>query len=273
MPRRGNRTITIVRAGHDSGRAAQSSAKSLILSVIAGALVCGVILTYYLGAEQNLPAESDEGSPQGASLPNVNSANLCSTGKSSYFNVEPGYRLRYRDGQTTRTVTVLRKTKFIDGVETRVVEQRDESNGRPTKIAWKYYAIDKTTHALYCFGVHVQTYSDGKLVDHRSWYAGVHGATFTLVIPAAPKVGDKFVHQHGSEKAKAIYEVIDVAEKVVTPAGTFTNCLHTQYTKAGDGHVDHKVYAPGVGLVKDGGFALVKIAITVPKKQSEVEIN
>jgi len=34
--------------------------------------------------------------------------------------------------------------------------EKDEKDGQATRVVWKYYAIDKTTSLLYCFGVHVQ---------------------------------------------------------------------------------------------------------------------
>ena len=56
--------------------------------------------------------------------------NLATIGKNPYFNLEPGYRLRYASGEATRTMMVRRKTKVIDGVETRVVEEKEEQHGR-----------------------------------------------------------------------------------------------------------------------------------------------
>ena len=200
--------------------------------------------------------EADEESPQWASISHVDLANLTTVGKNAYFNLEPGYRLRYADGPLSRTLTVRRKTKMVDGVETRVIEDKEEKDGQPTKIVWKYYAIDKTTTALYCFGIHVQSYQNGKLVSHRGWRSGDHGAVFTLVMPAAPKMGDTLVHGH----AKRVYEVIDTEAKVVTPAGTFTNCLRIQTKESGDKGARAKAFAPGVGLVQDGQFTLVKIS-------------
>jgi hypothetical protein len=152
---------------------------------------------------------------------------------------------------------VQRKTKVVDGVETRVVEEKEEQHGQPTKVVWRYYAIDKTTGALYCFGVHTQAYYKGRLVSHRGWRSGMHGAMFTLVLPAVPNVGDTLLRNHRPDSPRRQEKVIDVAEKVVTLAGTFTKCVRTE-TKGRRGN-KVKIFAPGVGLVQDGLFALESI--------------
>jgi hypothetical protein len=229
---------------------------SLAFGLLAAGLTCAVAVACYVASEQRASFETDEDSPQWASISRVDLTNLATAGKNAYFNLEPGCRLRYADGSLARTFTVRRKTKMVDGVETRVIEEKEEKDGQPTKIVWKYYAIDKTTTALYCFGIHVQDYQNGKLVGHRGWRSGVYGAVFTLVMPAAPKLGDTLVHGHG----RRVYEVIDTAAKIVTPAGTFTNCLRIRTKESGGQDAREKAYAPGVGLVQDGQFSLVKIS-------------
>jgi hypothetical protein len=90
---------------------------------------------------------------------------------------------------------------------------------------------------------------------------------FTQVIPAAPKVGDTLAQGH----ARQVHKVIDTGLKVVTPAGTFTSCLRTKAKGATESKA--KVFAPGIGLVKDGQFTLVKISQAVPKSQAEVSTD
>jgi hypothetical protein len=231
----------------------------LMLGIITVATTFGFSVGYRLASGENTL-------PDAVDVADIDTEHLASTGKAAYFNLEPGYRLRYQDGETTRTVTVRRKTKIIDGVETRVVEQREERGGQLIKVLSKYYALDEATDAVYCFGVHVDTYADGKLVNHGGWQSGNGGATFNLAVPGTPQMGDKSVRRN----AQKLYEVVDIGEQVVTPAGTFTNCLRTQETNAAENQVDEKIYAPGVGPVKDGSFTLVKIVMTVPKKQLEM---
>jgi hypothetical protein len=253
-----------------------SKSRRLVLGILVAGLTGGAALAYYVCADRSVSPDADEESPQWASISKVDRANLVTVGKNAYFNLEPGYRLRYSDGKLTRTVTVRRKTKLVDGVKTRVVEEKEEQDGKLNRVSWKYLAFDETTSALYCFGVHVQTYQDGKLVGHRGWRSGAHGALFTLAMPAQPKVGDTLMR--GS--AKRLYEVTDVRAKAVTPAGIFTNCLFIQAKDSGEQVQDagerkaaDKLFAPGIGLVKNGSLALVKIAQTVPRKMVEADAD
>src|ERR1041385_878276 len=48
-----------------------------------------------------------------------------STGRNPFFVLEPGYQLYLESAKHTLTITVLDETKVIDGVETRVVEERE----------------------------------------------------------------------------------------------------------------------------------------------------
>ncbi len=244
---------------------------SPILAILAVGLTCGVALAYYVGSKASASPKADEVSTYWDRISQVDLKNLATIGKNPYFNLEPGYRLRYVSGEATRTVTVRRKTKVVDGVETRVVEEKEQKHGKPIRIVWRYYAIDKTTCALYCFGVHIQTYDQGGLAGNRGWRSGVNGAMFTLVLPAAPKVGDTLVRNHRPERPRRLEAVIDVAEEVVTPAGTFTNCVCTE-TKGGEEN-RVKVFAPGVGLVQDGLFTLVKISQVAPRIKTVVSAD
>jgi hypothetical protein len=53
-------------------------------------------------------------------------------------------------------------------------------------------------------------------------------------------------------------EIVAVGEEVKTPAGTFKNCLRTKEGSAIEKGTGEKIYAPGVGLIKDDEFLLVR---------------
>jgi hypothetical protein len=263
--RAGKRSVSFLRTVSSFIRAVWLAPHSR--SLLVGIVTMGFAVACYVASEGRTPVEADEVMAQRTAVSQVDTANLTTVGKNAYFNLEPGYRLHYTDGAITRTMTVRRKTKMVDGVETRVIEEKEEKEGQPTKVVWKYYAIDKATTAVYCFGVHVQSYRNGQLVGHRGWRSGDHGAMFTLAMFAAPKPGDTLVRGD----AKRVYEVIDTDLKVVTPAGTFANCLRTEAKGATEDKA--KVFAPGVGLVKDGRFTLVKISQSVPRNKAEVSTD
>lgn len=185
---------------------------------------------------------------------------LSATGSSAYFVLTPGYRLHYAHGKDTVTTTVLNATKPIDGVETRAVEDRETKNGRLAEVTRDYYAIDRATGDVYYFGEDVDAYKNGKIAGHGgSWLSGIQGARFGMMMPGAVKAGQKFYQEYAPGRAMDRAEIVAVGETVATPAGTFTNCVHVKETSAIERAVDHKWYAPGVGLVKDGELLLVRI--------------
>src|SRR5439155_795531 len=63
---------------------------------------------------------------------------LVSTGRNSYFILEPGYTLVLAGGGAQLTITVLNETKKVDGVETRVVEERETKGGQLIEVARNY---------------------------------------------------------------------------------------------------------------------------------------
>jgi hypothetical protein len=191
----------------------------------------------------------------------VDKKNLGPTGTNPYFILTPGHRLHYREGKNTLTTTVLAETKWVDGVETRVVEDREERGGQLVELTRDYYAADRVTGDVYYFGEDVDQYRNGKVVGHGgAWLSGVKGARFGLMMPGRIQVGLKFYQELAPGVAMDRAELVAAGETVTTPAGTFHDCVHFRETSATEkGMSDHKWYAPGVGMVKDGALVLVKV--------------
>jgi hypothetical protein len=188
----------------------------------------------------------------------VDKADLVPTGKNDYFSLVPGDKLAFKAGKVTLTITVLDETKLVDGVTTRVIEEREEKDGKPLEISRNFFAIDRKTKDVYYFGEEVDEFEDGRLISHEgAWISGVKGARFGLLIPARPKVGDKFYQEIAPEEAMDRAEIVGLDEEVKTPAGTF-RCIHVKETSPIERGVSHKWFAPGVGLVKDDEFVLAE---------------
>ncbi|MFB3893526.1 MAG: hypothetical protein ACE15C_16055 [Phycisphaerae bacterium] len=190
----------------------------------------------------------------------VDKANLKDSGVNPYFILQPGYKLTLQGGKDTLTITVLAETKLVDGVKTRIVEERETKGGKLAEVSRNYFAIAPKTGDLYYFGEDVDDYVDGKVTGHGgSWLSGVDGAKFGLMMPGSPKVGDKFHSELAPKVAMDRAEIISVTDKLDTPAGKFKNVLVTSETSGLEKGTEKKWYAPGVGLLKDGDFVLVKI--------------
>jgi hypothetical protein len=191
------------------------------------------------------------------------------TGRNPYFILEPGYRLVLKKGDVKLTKTVLHETKTVDGVLTRVVEERETKKVKVTEVARNYYAISKRTNSVYYFGEDVDFYEDGKVVSHEgAWLSGVNGAKFGLMMPGTPLVGARYYQEVAPKVAVDRAEVLSTTEAVVTPAGAFKNCLKVEETNPLEpGTKEHKYYAPGVGLVLDDKLVLVEYGfVKKPKK-------
>jgi len=200
----------------------------------------------------------------------VEKKDFVSRGTSRYFRLEPGYELKLegREGlrKVTLIVTVLDETKIVDGVETRIVEERELKGGKLAEISRNYFAMNSADQGIYYFGEAVDVYKDGKVVNHEgAWESGKDGARFGLLIPGAAAPGMRFYQEIAPGVAMDRAEVVSTSESIKTPAGEFRDCLKTEETTPLEpGAKEYKVYAPGIGLVKDGSLVLVSFGI--PKK-------
>lgn len=190
----------------------------------------------------------------------VDRADLGPSGTNPYIVIQPGYRLRYKGADSTLTSTVLDETKKIDGVETRIIEEREEADGDLIEKIRNYVAIDKKTGDLYFFGQDVTSYDQGEPVDHDgSWQAGKEDARFGLLMPGDPKVGERFQQEDSPGVAEDRCEIVAIGDEVTVPAGSFKKCLRTRDTSALEQGASKRVYAPGVGMVLDDDYELASI--------------
>ncbi|HEX6739262.1 MAG TPA: hypothetical protein VF310_13370 [Vicinamibacteria bacterium] len=189
----------------------------------------------------------------------VDRADLLPTGNNPYLTMQPGRVLKLRKGVDTLTVTILPGAQEVDGVRVGILEERETKGGQLAEISRNFFATDRNTGDVYYFGEDVDNYRDGRIVDHESaWRAGVAGARFGLMVPAAPAVGQRFYQEIAPKVAMDRVEVVSISETVTVPAGTFEGCLHLRETTPLEGDVSHKYYAPGVGLIKDDEFELAE---------------
>ena len=196
----------------------------------------------------------------------VNVRELTTTGKSTYFILEPGYQLTLAEkgsGKKTQLViTVLPETQNIGGVDTRVVEERETVGGVPVEVSRNYFAIHPQTHDVFYFGEDVDIYKKGKIAGHDgAWHHGTNKARFGLMVPGSPAVGMRYYQEQAMGVARDRAQVISLTERISTPAGTFDHCLKTKETSPLELILhEFKIYAPGIGLVKDGSLELISHA-------------
>lgn len=190
----------------------------------------------------------------------VTAAELGPTGRNLYFILEPGHTAAYEDGNERLVITVLDDTKPVDGVITRVVEERETKGGKLVEISRNYFAISSRNHDVFYFGEEVDIYRDGKVIGHEgAWESGQKGAKFGLMMPGVPRLSLKYYQEIAPAIAMDRAAIVGMTEVVRTPAGEFRDCLKVEETTPLEPGVrEYKYYARGVGLVQDGSLKLVK---------------
>ncbi len=140
-------------------------------------------------------------------------------------------------------------------------KERETNKGKLAEVSRNYFTFDKATGNIYYFGEDVDTFDvKGNITGHEgSWLAGVNEARFGLMMPGQPKVGARYYQEVAPGVATDRAEVVSLTKKVKVPAGTFKDCLTTKESSSLEKGVEEKVCAPGVGLLRDGGFKLVKV--------------
>lgn len=146
----------------------------------------------------------------------------------------------------------IHKTFQLGGrtIEAFAVEDKDFDDGKLEEVTLDYFAqADDGT--VYYLGEDVDEYKDGKVSGHSgAWLLGRDTQTPGVLMPARPKVGEKFRSEDVPKVTWEEDEVISVSETVTVPAGTYRNCVKIR-EKLSDGVTEYKFYAPGIGCVKE----------------------
>jgi hypothetical protein len=185
---------------------------------------------------------------------------LASEGMNPFFVLRPGFRLVLEDDDQELAITVLDEERVVDGVTTRVVEEREWRDGELIEVSRNFFAICPRTKDVFYFGEEVDDVEDGEVVGHSgAWLAGENGARPGLIMPGDPQVGMKYYQEIAPGVALDRAVVVSVDETLETPARVFSNCLMTQEGTALDtGEKEFKIYATGVGLIQDESLLLTE---------------
>ena len=157
-----------------------------------------------------------------------------------------------KDGQTQRDVVkVLDRTKTILGVNATVVCDVATHNGTVLESTEDWYAQDRAGNVWY-LGERTAAFEDGTVDTSGSWQAGVGGAIPGIVMNADPQVGDTHRQEYWPGQAEDQYWLVDLAQHVSVPFGTFSHGLLTlEWTRLEPGVIDRKYYVRGIGVVEE----------------------
>ncbi|MCU0787615.1 MAG: hypothetical protein MUC91_05400 [Verrucomicrobia bacterium] len=232
--------------------------KSIIMRPLFRSILALVALPGIASAQETGPAAD---SWQATLAPTEEA--FTNTGRHACFILEPGHQLVLagrEDGKPAElTITVLEESREIDGVSTRVVEERETVGGKLVEVSRNFFALGAATGNLYYFGEELDMYQDGKVSSHEgAWQAGLDGAKHGILLPGRLRLGDRYYQEQAPGVAMDRAENVSTNVTFKCPAGTFANCLKTRETTPLESGTEYKLYAPGIGLVQDGGLKLLR---------------
>jgi hypothetical protein len=189
-----------------------------------------------------------------------------SAGVNPFFILKPGYFLILEGTDNGKKIqlriTVLDETKTVDGVETRVVEERERNvtDDKLIEVSRNYFAIGKRTNTVYYFGEDVDMYKNNQVTSHEgSWLSGIKGAKYGVLMPGIALAGSRYYQEIAPGVAMDRAENVSLTERVETPAGSFKNCLKVrESTPLESTAKDFKIYSDGIGLVQENDLKLIE---------------
>lgn len=177
-----------------------------------------------------------------------------------YLPLTPGSRWVYA-GRGTETgernvVTVLHRTRVIQGITATIVHDVVEEDGALVEDTFDWYAQDRLGNVWY-LGERTREYEDGKVVSRAgSWEAGAGDARAGLAMPADPRPGDRYRQEYDPGNAEDQAQALSRRGQVAVPVGHLEQVRVTDETSALEPAVEElKFYARGIGLVMEVGVS------------------
>jgi hypothetical protein len=173
-----------------------------------------------------------------------------------YFPLPVGttwvYQGTTEDGDVELVVEVTGDTKTILGVACVVVRAIESIDGEVVEDTLDWFAQDAQGNVWY-LGEDSKDIEGGVVVGTEgSWEAGVAGAQAGIIMPAVLTPGLTYHQEFAPGIAEDMARILGVGAMETVPHGTFADCLDTEeFTPLEPGLVSGKIYAPGVGMIRD----------------------
>jgi hypothetical protein len=218
-----------------------------------------------VAAAWTIPAAASAGSscalpkfgPGSAYHPRIDPASFSPRVDNELFPLTPGKVLVYtgtKDGKRALDLVMASsRTRLVDGVRTRVVEDRLYLNNVLEERTSDYYAQDRCGNVWYFGEDTAELDGHGRVVSTEgSFHAGVDGAQPGVFMQAHPQLGRKFRQEWYRGHAEDVFKAIDRSARVTVPFGSFRHALRTEETTALEpGVLDNKYYVRGIGEVAE----------------------
>jgi hypothetical protein len=177
-----------------------------------------------------------------------------------WFPLAPGTTHTYigeKDGKPARDiVTVTRRTKTIEGAPCVVVSDRLYLAGHLAERTTDYYSQDAAGNVWY-FGEDTRTFDEHGNVESTegSWEAGQGRNLPGILMLVHPRSGQTYRQEFGPGVAVDMATVLSVHRHVTVPAASYRQVVETKEYSCLEKGLDHKFYAPGVGLIAELALA------------------
>jgi hypothetical protein len=189
--------------------------------------------------------------------PHIVPANFSPKVTNRFFPLTPGKTLVYtgtKDGEKALDlVAATSRTRVIDGVTTRVVQDRLYLDNVLAERTSDYYAQDRCGNVWYFGEDTAELDRHGKVVSTEgTWHAGVDGAQPGVIMQAHPQLGRRFRQEWYEGHAEDVFRVVSRNSRITVPYGSFRHALRTEETNALEPDVlDNKYYVEGIGEVAE----------------------
>jgi hypothetical protein len=189
--------------------------------------------------------------------PRIDPASFSPDVTNPWFPLRPGRTLVYtgtKDGRRALDlVAPSHRTRVVNGVRTRVVEDRLYLDDVLAERTSDYYAQDRCGNVWYFGEDTAELDRRGNVVSTEgTWHYGVGGAQPGVFMQAHPQLGRRFRQEWLEGEAEDVFKVIDPSARVTVPFGSFRHALRTAETNALEPDVlDNKYYVRGVGEVAE----------------------
>lgn len=201
------------------------------------------------------------------------------TSTNPYFPIIVGYQWTLEgeeDGVPVRAlITVLDETRLIDGVVTRVVEEREWEDDELSEISWNYFAEAADGSVCY-LGEDVDDIEEGEVFDHEGRWCAEDDPDVNkagIIMPADPQPGMTFQNEFAPEEGALDEAKIVGSGPVTVPYNdvtTFTETIRFREFNPEDKEKDYKVFASDVAT-GFGGIIIDEVLLLTDFTQNAVD--
>jgi hypothetical protein len=237
-----------------------------------------LVIAAGLSAAQARPSHADCPSPAASFVPDpeftssfgIEDCHFVNRGENPFFVLRPGWQIVLESDEEKAVITVLRDTRRVAGVKTRVVEElafeKDGDEEVLIERSLNFFAICRPTNSVVYFGEDVEFFDeDGNPTGSQgAWRAGVNGAKPGIVMPGTMLVGGGYYEEIAPEDS-ALDKGRILSLEDGCAAGSFTfdrQCATISGENDCNADEDSKRYAAGVGVIADDELEITSFGFT-----------